>query len=83
MRNPEEAKKVLASLKKIQNIIYWCVLAEIAFGFINSWIYTISEYKYFWLGLIAINIFFVIRGLLQFQRGNDIVWELENEINSN
>jgi hypothetical protein len=81
MRNPEEAKKVLVSLKKIQNILYYSVLAEIGLGFINCWAYTIFG-SWWWIALTLLNIFLGARSLLQFQRGHKIVWELESEINN-
>ena len=82
MRDPEEAKKVLVSLKKFQNILYYSVLAEIGLGFMNCWLYKVIG-GWWWIAFIALNIFFGVRGLLQFQRGHKIVWELENEINNN
>lgn len=83
MRNKEEAKSLLISLKKIQNIVYWSTLTQIGFGFLNSWFYKLSDYNTIWIFIIALNVFFSFRGLMQYHRGYKIEWELENEINSN
>jgi len=83
MRDIKKEKIVLASLKKVQNVVYFSSIAQIALGFMNCWVYKMSDYKGFWLFLIALNIFLAGRGILMYQRGHKIVWELENEISSN
>lgn len=81
MRNKEEVKTVLANLKKVQNIIFWSALAQIGLGFLNAWLYKVSDYHIIWLFIIASNIYFAVKSLLQYHRGHNIAWELENEIN--
>ncbi len=79
MRDVEKAKIVLSNLKKAQNATYIGSILQVVLGFVNCWFYKNSGNS-IWLFVIGLNIFFATKGILLFQRGHKITWELENEI---